>query len=109
MKNTAPGVTTAVNSETEIGTEKGKLIASDGQRYRGEFRDGLFHGTGRLSNGGHQIYSGQWRNGLPHGSGKYRYPAGHIYDEAWKAGCVTARARTHMPMARRSVAPGDTA
>lgn len=66
--------------EDEIGCLRGDCISDYGilveeterglTRYRGEFREGQYHGSGRLEylNGG-EIYKGNWRTGKKQGRG----------------------------------------
>jgi hypothetical protein len=39
----------------------------DGSEYKGEFKDGLFNGSGRLRYANKGEYEGEWRNGRKQG------------------------------------------
>ena len=56
----------------------------NGDKYVGEFAEGLFHGQGTytLSNG--QQYTGTWQEGKRHGQGTLTYPNGDTYVGAWQ-------------------------
>ncbi|MBT8147071.1 MAG: hypothetical protein KJN90_09470 [Gammaproteobacteria bacterium] len=65
----------------EIGTPAGKAV------YRGSFRDGEFHGFGRLeeplSFTEKAIYEGNWADGKRSGRGKYYDGKGDLYIGEW--------------------------
>ena len=82
------GETTSRFTENRANCEKdGVAILPDGTRYEGGFRDGLFHGEGKLvyKNSG-IVYEGQFRNGLRHGKGQVRFPSGQSYVGEFKRG-----------------------
>jgi len=68
----------------EIDTPTGKAI------YRGSFREGEFHGFGRLeeplSFTEKAIYEGNWANGRREGRGKYFDGKGDLYIGEWRDG-----------------------
>jgi hypothetical protein len=57
---------------------------SNGDVYRGTFKDNQRHGQGtcRAVNG--DVYQGEWRFGLQHGRGRWETKDGMIYDGEWK-------------------------
>lgn len=57
----------------------------DSVRYRGEKKNNKFHGFGALYDlRGKRLYSGYWRNGLYHGNGKLYSKGKLLYDGDWK-------------------------
>ena len=55
--------------------------------YIGQFKDGLYHGKGKLYNEkGILVYEGDFINGKPEGKGKYIEDDGEYYIGQWKNG-----------------------
>lgn len=73
---------------------KGTYEWSNGNRYQGDFRDGLRHGQGTLFEADGLVYVGQWEKGLKHGEGKEFWQKGFagnhdsqvVYEGQWKDG-----------------------
>jgi hypothetical protein len=82
------GETTARFTENRANCEKdGVSILPEGTRYEGGFRDGLFHGHGKITyKDSGIIYEGEFRNGLRHGKGQVRFPSGQSYVGMFKRG-----------------------
>lgn len=54
---------------------EGTMVWADGRRYEGQFRQNVYHGSGRLetpSGGGVTVYEGTWKNGKLEGKGVIR-------------------------------------
>lgn len=58
----------------------------DGSIYIGSWKDGLFHGLGRMQYANKDQYYGQWENGEYHGQGIYTFANGQKYEGTWKNG-----------------------
>lgn len=43
----------------------------DGARYEGQFKDGLFHGWGKMSQANGDVYMGEWQNDKATGQGAF--------------------------------------
>ena len=56
----------------------------DGSVYKGELRDGEYHGYGTLCFANRERYQGEWRRGLRHGVGTFTYSSGDIYNGEWR-------------------------
>ena len=55
--------------------------------YEGEFRDGKFHGQGKLIYKDGSVYEGTWENGMPrNGKGTYKETFGRVYEGAFVDG-----------------------
>jgi len=54
--------------------------------YDGEWKDGTFHGKGRMVYANGSIYDGDWIKGKCHGTGKMTYANGNIYVGDWTEG-----------------------
>jgi len=66
-----------------------KQIWPDGRTYEGEFRDGLFWGTGIMTwqhARGTSVYEGEYENDKKHGVGKFTWPSGRSYEGQWVSG-----------------------
>ena len=48
----------------------------DGNKYEGNFKDGIAHGHGRKTWASGDSYLGEWENGLRHGKGDCTYKGG---------------------------------
>ncbi len=64
----------------------GKLTWRNGDVYIGEFENGLMHGDGTLSTATGDSYEGEYVDGLWEGQGHVRYKAGGEYKGEFKAG-----------------------
>lgn len=56
----------------------------DGSVFKGDLRDGLYHGFGVLVRTNRERYQGEWRKGLRHGIGTFHYPNGDVYNGEWR-------------------------
>ena len=68
---------------------QGTHIFEDGEKYEGDFKYDKFNGQGKatyLDSGG--LYVGEWKNNKRHGKGKYNFTggknAGDFYEGDWK-------------------------
>jgi hypothetical protein len=60
------------------------LAVKISERYAGECKNGLAHGTGEAWGTDH--YAGSFRKGLPHGKGVYTYADSSVYTGMWSKG-----------------------
>ena len=58
----------------------GKFEWGDGQKYEGEFYEGIFHGQGKYSWNKNKYYEGNWNYGEIHGKGKFVYNGENYYE-----------------------------
>ncbi len=58
---------------------KGRFIYSNGDKYIGEFKDGLPHGRGVYHSKNGNIYNGQWSKSKRHGYGTFKWVSGDTY------------------------------
>ncbi len=59
----------------------------DGSEYSGQFRDAKMHGQGTYVYAGRgEKYTGEWRNGVINGQGTYYYRSGNRYNGEWRNG-----------------------
>jgi|GEM_PF-730527 len=65
---------------------RGVITWTDGNKYEGDFKFGLMHGKGVRVYSNGDIYEGQFKNGLPDGKGKYIQTNGKIIDGFWVEG-----------------------
>ena len=54
--------------------------------YKGEYKNGKFHGEGTFTYENGTTYTGKWKDGLPHGKGTQRSPNGRTLAGQWKSG-----------------------
>ena len=59
---------------------------STGQRYEGEWRDGLFHGRGTFTFQDGTKHAGLWASGKKHGRGSLVTPDGSVFIGEWSRG-----------------------
>ena len=52
------------------------MTLKSGDEYKGEFKEGKFHGNGFYKCASGRIYSGEWKNGDTHGNGIETKPDG---------------------------------
>jgi hypothetical protein len=60
-----------------------------GNKYEGEFKNGLPDGKGKYSFADGEIYSGEWSKGMPHGLGQYKFRDGRIFEGEYVEGQKT--------------------
>jgi hypothetical protein len=72
--------------ELKDGRIQTTIIAPDGTKYAGEFKDGTFDGKGTYTNPDGRIYIGEFKNGQIHGHGKTTSPDGTEYIGEYKDG-----------------------
>ena len=66
---------------------RGAYRFPDGSEYSGEFRDAKLHGEGTYVYAGRgEKYVGEWRNGVINGLGVYYYRTGNRYEGEWRNG-----------------------
>lgn len=65
---------------------KGVQVLSNGDRYEGEFLEGVRSGQGKLSLASGMTYEGDFLEGLPHGHGKSVTSLGQTYEGPFKLG-----------------------
>ena len=78
------GAKTKVLYEHE--TEQGTLTLPNGDKYAGEYKDGLPHGQGTYTKANGDKYVGEFKDGKWHGQGTYTFPDGSKYVGEWKDG-----------------------
>lgn len=54
--------------------------------YEGEYKDGKYHGKGKIQYKDESYYEGSWLSGRYHGKGIYKEPSGYFYDGEWYNG-----------------------
>jgi hypothetical protein len=64
----------------------GKSIDYKGREYEGQFKDGKYHGFGKMVYSGGDYYEGNWKEGLPHGEGSRYLRNGHTISGPWENG-----------------------
>lgn len=64
----------------------GFLHFTNGDEYKGEFQNFLFHGKGIFTYNDGRKYVGEWSEGEKHGEGIYYWPDGDIYKGTWIKG-----------------------
>ena len=66
---------------------RGTYRYPDGSEYSGDFRSAKMHGQGTYVYAGRgEKYVGEWRNGVINGQGTYYYRSGNRYDGEWRNG-----------------------
>ena len=66
---------------------RGTYRFPDGSEYSGEFRDAKLNGQGTYVYAGRgEKYTGDWRNGVINGRGVYYYRSGNRYEGEWRNG-----------------------
>lgn len=61
----------------------GTIIFSDGSKYQGQTKNGLFHGKGRMTHANGDVYQGEWKEGKANGFGVYVDQNGSMYRGEW--------------------------
>jgi len=54
-------------------------------KYKGSWKNNLFHGCGKLNFGNNGKYEGEFENGEPHGKGIYKF-GNFVYDGEFRDG-----------------------
>jgi hypothetical protein len=62
----------------------GTYTWASGDKYVGEFKDGIFYGQGTFTFPDGENYVGQWKDDQQHGQGTYTYSIGNKYVGEWK-------------------------
>ena len=66
---------------------RGTYRYPDGSEYSGDFRNAKMHGQGTYVYAGRgEKYVGEWRNGVINGQGVYYYRSGNRYEGEWRNG-----------------------
>lgn len=61
----------------------GVMVNSQGDKYLGNFVDGLYNGRGKMLYASGQIYAGEFVQGLRNGEGRWSGTTGAKYDGSW--------------------------
>lgn len=69
----------------------GRLEWPSGARYVGQFERGQMHGLGRMTERNGSVYEGSFAHGLPQGAGRRRYPGGARYEGQFRNGLPNGR------------------
>ena len=69
-----------------LSSRKAKKSNKKSDEYDGEYKDGKYHGEGRLSYSNGDEYSGGWKDGKYDGEGELSYSNGDVYFGGWKDG-----------------------
>jgi len=62
----------------------GTYYYNDGNRYEGEWKDGIKNGKGTYYFKSGDRYEGEWKDGIKNGKGTYYYNDGNRYEGEWK-------------------------
>jgi hypothetical protein len=65
---------------------RGVYVSAQGDRYEGEFRNGLMEGQGHWRIVGDGAYRGGMKDGLYHGTGRFDYEDGSVYEGSFAEG-----------------------
>eukprot|EP01119_Soliformovum_irregulare_P016900 TRINITY_DN4957_c0_g1_i3.p2 TRINITY_DN4957_c0_g1~~TRINITY_DN4957_c0_g1_i3.p2 ORF type:complete len:122 (-),score=12.64 TRINITY_DN4957_c0_g1_i3:280-645(-) len=79
-----------MNLASDCCSGKGRLIASDGSRYEGDWKVGSFDGNGTFWNTDGSRYQGQWQSGQMHGSGVWQSET-QLHQGVWVNGLREGR------------------
>jgi len=95
---------TVYKGEVENGKPNGVGIMTEQpyrSRYVGEFKDGEYHGQGKIKYHRHSIgstqrfYEGEWKDGKFHGQGTFKTYGGNLYVGQWKNGSKHGKAKLY--------------
>jgi hypothetical protein len=64
----------------------GTFAFASGNRYVGEFRNGLRNGQGTFTFVNGDMFVGEYKNGLRHGQGTLTFANGEVNEGIWKDG-----------------------
>jgi len=78
------GSTGCIKGDCENG--HGTYTYDSGNKYIGEFKDGLKNGQGTYTHPNGEKYVGEFKDGKPNGQGTYTYTDGHKYVGQWEDG-----------------------
>lgn len=62
----------------------GEVQWASGDRYEGNYRDGLYDGKGKYSYASGEVYEGEFKEDYMHGKGRMAYPNGDWYEGDFK-------------------------
>lgn len=79
----------------EVGKEFTIVNDSICLKYIGEWKDGKYHGDGKLYNDSILIYDGEWKNGLYDGYGLLYNENILVYDGEWKDGLYNGKGKLY--------------
>ena len=65
---------------------QGTYTWANGNKYVGEWKDGLMHGQGTYTWTGGNKYVGEYKNDLHHGQGTFTWADGTVIEGLWKNG-----------------------
>jgi len=74
------------NDETQFDNCMTSIEYPSGDKYEGEFKDGLYHGQGTFTYGNGDKYVGEFKDGLYHGQGTFTFATGDKYEGEYKNG-----------------------
>ena len=74
---------------------EGKLVFTTGDYYIGQFQDDTFNGKGKFQFQSGEIYQGEWLDGKSHGHGTYFFNNGNRYEGAFKNGMMHGQGTFH--------------
>ncbi|MBF0777200.1 hypothetical protein [Streptococcus cuniculi] len=67
-------------------TGQGSLTFANGDKYEGQFKDGIFNGKGTFHSASGWTYEGEFKNGIADGEGKLTTEAKVVYEGTFKQG-----------------------
>lgn len=65
---------------------KGTLAFENGDKYEGQFQNGIFNGKGTFTSASGWTYEGEFKNGIADGKGKLTTEAKVVYEGTFKQG-----------------------
>ncbi len=68
--------------------KNGRTVLPDSAVYEGQYRNGLFHGAGKLTWGNGDVYTGEFKHGMMHGKGTYKSATGDVYEGDYQNGLM---------------------
>lgn len=75
----------------------GSKVEATGERYEGEWKQGLRHGIGTAHWPDGDLYTGQWMHDHPHGKGVYFKSNGERYEGDWEMGKRQGKGKAQWP------------